>query len=86
MDRHVEAPHLIVADGDTSFLNIIDHPRFCNGDIVGVIHRVIERERLEALGNKMSSKRQWYIQDEDMLCGLPEVPRGISISILKRRS
>jgi len=41
---------------------------------------------LEALGNKMSDLRQWYVQDEDMLLGLPEVPRGMSISILRRRA
>jgi hypothetical protein len=85
MDRNVGAPRLTVADGDASFLNVISHPEFRNGDIVGVIHRVMERDRLEALGNKMTAMQQWYVQDEDMLCELPEVPRGISISILKRR-
>lgn len=84
-DRYVEAPRLVVADGDASFLKIASQTEFHRSDIVGVIHRIMERERLDALGNKMSALRQWYEPDEDMLLGLPEVPRGMSISILKRR-
>jgi hypothetical protein len=85
LDRNLATPNLIVADGDDSFLCVIDHVGFRTGDVVGVIHRVMERDRLEAVGNKMSALRQWYVTDEDMMCGLPAVPRGTSISILKRR-
>lgn len=85
-DRNVVAPRLVVADGDTSFLKVAGQTEFHRSDIVGVIHRTVERDRLEALGNKMSDLRQWYVQDEDMLLGLPEVPRGMSISILGRRA
>ncbi|MEY4483329.1 MAG: hypothetical protein RL693_781 [Verrucomicrobiota bacterium] len=84
-DRYVEAPRLVVADGDASFLRIAGQTEFHQSDIIGVIHRTVERDRLDALGNKMSALRQWYVQDEDMLLGLPGVPRGMSISILKRR-
>lgn len=86
LDRNVAAPNLIVADGDVSFLDTVDRREFRNGDVVGVIHRIMERDRLEAVGNKMSALRQWYVPDEDMLCGLPAVPRGTSIAILKRRT
>ena len=85
-DRNVAAPRLVVADGDASFLKVAGQTEFHRSDIVGVIHRTVERDRLEALGNKMSDLRQWYVQDEDMLLGLPEVPRGMSISILRRRA
>jgi hypothetical protein len=86
LDRNVATPRLVVADGDASFLDVIDRPEFRMGDIVGVTHRILERVKLETLGNKMSALRQWYVPDEDMLYGLPEVPRGISISILRRRT
>lgn len=85
LDRNVVAPRLVVADGDASFLKVSSETDFHQSDIVGVIHRMMERDRLEALGEKMSALRQWYVQDEDMLCGLPEVPRGVSISILRKR-
>ena len=81
-DRNVSSPRLVVADGDASFLKVVGQTEFHRSDIVGVIHRIVERDRLEALGNKISDLRQWYVQDEDMLLGLPEVPRGMSISIL----
>lgn len=85
-DRIVAPPNLVVADGDASFLNVLDHAGFRTGDVIGVIHRIMDRERLEAVGNKLSALRQWYISDEDMLCTLPAVPRGTSISILRRRT
>jgi hypothetical protein len=49
-----------------------------------VVHRTLARDQLEELGEKMVALRQWYAQDEDMLCGLPAVPNGISISIVRR--
>ena len=85
-DRSAAAPRLAVADGDASFLRVAGQSEFQRSDVIGVIHRTMERDRLEALGNKMNALRQWYVQDEDMLLGLPGVPRGMSISILRRRS
>lgn len=86
LDRSVGQVRFVVADGDASFLNVIDRAEFRNGDVVGVIHRIMERDRLEAVGNKLSALRQWYVPDEEMLCGLPAVPRGTSVSILRRRT
>ena len=85
-DRNVAVPRLVVADGDVSFLRVAGLDEFHQSDIIGVIHRTVERDRLEELGAKMSSLRQWYAPDEDMLLGLPEVPRGMSVAILKRRT
>lgn len=85
-DRIVAPPNLVVADGDASFLNVLDHAEFRTGDVIGVIHRIIERDRLEAVGNKLASLRLWYVPDEDMLSELPAVPKGTSISILRRRT
>lgn len=86
LDRSTASPALVVADGGDSFLRVSSATRFQRSDVIGVIHRTMERERLEALGEKMTSLRQWYVQDEDMLCGLPVIPPGVSISILRRRS
>lgn len=85
-DRCVGTPRLVIADGDASFLRIAGQAEFHQSDIVGIFHRTLERDRLDELGNKMSALRQWYVPDEDMLLGLPEVPRGMSISIMRRRA
>ena len=85
LDRTNESPALVVADGGDSFLKISGTSTFQRSDLIGVIHRTSERDRLEALGEKMTALRQWYVQDEDMLCGLPAIPHGLSISILRRR-
>ena len=83
-DRQSGKPQVVIADGDTSFLKVIDGTDFQESDVVGVIHRTMERDRLEAIGTKLENLRQWY--DHSVLEGLPQTPRGISISVLKRRS
>jgi len=86
IDRDAATPHLVVADGDTSLLKVADRTEFQQSDLLGVIHRTMERDRLEAVGARMIAWQQWYDCDEEMLYSLPPVPRGISISILKRRA
>ncbi len=85
LDRSNAASNLVIADGDASFLKVYDRPEFSSSDIIGVINRNVERDRLEAVGMKMLPN-QWLAVDTDMLCGLPSVPKGISIAILKGRT
>jgi hypothetical protein len=85
LDRKAATPHLVVADGDASFLKVVDHSEFQRSDVVGVIHRTMERDKLETVGIKMQPS-QWYAADTDRLCELPPLPRGISVAILRRRT
>lgn len=82
-DRRHGKPQVVIADGDTSFLRVVDGKDFDHSDVVGVIHRTMERDRLEAIGTKLENLRQWY--DYSGLDGLPQAPRGIGICVLKRR-
>ncbi len=84
LDRHTSAPALVIADGDASFLKVLGRPGFQRSDVIGVIHRTIERERLEAVGNRMLSLRQWYAEDSEFIVGLPSAPNGISTLILRK--
>jgi hypothetical protein len=84
LDRSNASPRLVIADGDASFHTTLARSEFQCSDLIGVIHRNMERERLEALGEKMAPN-QWFVQDTELLCGLPPLPRGISIAVLKRR-
>lgn len=81
---HAAKPATIVADGDASLLTVLD--KFQKSNIVGVIPRTMERERLDGIRDKIVSLRSWYEQDEEALYNLPAVPRGIAVSILKRRA
>jgi hypothetical protein len=85
LDRDSIRPSLVVADGDGAFLDVLGKKTFSNSDIIGVISRVIERDRLESLGMKMEDLGQWYSLDEEMLINLPSLPAGISMTILKKR-
>jgi hypothetical protein len=78
-DRTTRQPQLVIADGDACFLRLLDLPEFEQSDVIGVIHRTMERERLEAVGNRLASLRQWYDPDD-----APPTPRGIAISAFRR--
>lgn len=83
-DRESDALQVAVADGDTSLLKILGSTEFEECDVIGVVHRTMERERLEAVGNKLSSLRQWYRPADSLLGELSDIPRGVTISVLQR--
>lgn len=86
LDRYASTSSLVIADGDVSFLRILNRPEFRMSDVVGVIHRTMERDKLEAVGEQRNALRQWYSEDLEMLNLLHPIPRGIGVLILKRRS
>jgi hypothetical protein len=85
-DRESGAPEIVVADGDAAFLKVLANTAFEDCDVIGVTHRTIEREKLEAVGNKLSVLRQWYRPGDSLLCKPLEPPRGVTISVLTRRA
>jgi hypothetical protein len=85
LDRSVGFTSLVVADGDTAFLRALDAPEFARSDIIGVIHRTIERDRLEAIGTKLADLAQWYVADAEAFNRVSTPPAGITISVLQRR-
>lgn len=84
-DRRASRPGLIIADGDQSFLRVLARPEFQYSDIVGVFHRMIDRDRLEAIGNAMIQMRQWYVPDSRIGETVPPPVRGIQASFLIRK-
>jgi hypothetical protein len=84
LDRVQAAPALVIADGDGSFLKVLARPEFRQSDVIGVIHRTMERDKLEAVGNKMLHFAQWYAQDAAFLHQIPALPRGITLSVIRR--
>lgn len=82
-DRQAGIPQVVIADGDTCFLSVVDAAEFCDSDVIGIVHRTMERDRLEAIGTRLESLRQWY--DHAEVDGLTQSPRGVGIFVLKRR-
>ncbi|CAN5483400.1 hypothetical protein BH20ACI3_BH20ACI3_39660 [soil metagenome] len=82
----VYAPALVVADGDGSFLRVLGRSEFQRSDVIGVIQRTIERDNLEAVGNRMLGLHQWYAEDIERMDQLPTMPKGVSVAILRRRT
>lgn len=83
-DHYSGCPGLVIADGDAAFLRVLDQDGFLNASVVGVFDRTIDREKLESLGNKLSSLHQWYVQDNELQDSMKSTIKGISSLILKR--
>jgi len=77
-DRPGNLPLVVAADGDQSFLMTWDKESFRGSDLVGVMHRTIERERLEAIETKLAQLRQWYVADTAVHEAIGVPPYGIS--------
>ena len=86
LDRASSCPELVVADDDISLLRVLGSTKFQQSDVIGVIQRTVERTRLEDVGNKISSLRQWYTDDPEFISRMTGVPRGMNIMVLKRRT
>jgi hypothetical protein len=86
IDRSSYPPGLVVADGDVSFLKVLSYPLFQRSDVIGVFHRAIERDNLEALGNRLNGLHQWYEEDTDLARQLRNIPMGISAAFIKKRN
>jgi hypothetical protein len=76
---------LVIADGDVSFLRVLNRREFQRSDIIGVFNRTIERSNLELVGNRITQLRQWYVDDLEAFHERPKIPRGIGVTILKRK-
>lgn len=85
LDRNTGFTSLVVADEDSAFLRALDAPEFRQSDVVGVIHRAVERDRLESIGTKFADLSQWYAPDADVLKRISPTPPGITVSVLQRR-
>jgi hypothetical protein len=85
IDRDAGFASLVVADGDAAFLRALDAPEFKQSDIIGVINRVIERDRLESIGTKLADLTQWYVADAETLDRTSTPPPGITVSVIQRR-
>jgi hypothetical protein len=85
LDRDTGSTSLVVADGDSAFLRAVDAPEFKQSDVIGVIHRAVERDRLESIGTKLAGLSQWYVADAEMLDRISPPPPGITVSVMQRR-
>lgn len=84
-DRYTRCPQLVVADGDQAFLRALDEREMQQADVIGVVPRTLERDRLEALGHRLAHLEQWYRRDDAMSAGIGDLPVGIATAFLTRR-
>ena len=85
LDRNTGFTSLAVADGDSAFLRAIDAPEFKQSDVVGIIDRAVDRDKLESIGTKLAVLAQWYAPDTEMRDRISPPPPGITVSVLQRR-
>jgi hypothetical protein len=82
-DRQTGATRLVIADGHEAFLRILDEPTFKCSDVIGVYDRVQERSKLEEIGAKMESLRDWYYDWDASHLSNP--PHSINVKTFVKR-
>lgn len=84
VDRCPAPPIVVVADGDLALLKVLSAKAFYGSHVLGVVHRAVERDRLESLGNALNN--QWYSLEGAGLPAGPVTPNGIAVSLLRGRA
>lgn len=84
-DRQTRPPRLIVADGDQAFMKALDEPWMQQADVIGIVPRTLERDRLEVLGHRLVQLEQWYQRRDPRSAGLPDWPAGVAAGVLTRK-
>jgi hypothetical protein len=82
-DRWAGPPLVAVADGDATFVEIVNRDEFRGAHLIGVYDRTRDHDTLERLREQWSTLRQWY--DEDHELDSLEPPRGIGLAVIKAR-
>lgn len=83
LDREGRPPRLVLGDGDQAFLLALN--QFPRSDVIGIMNRCADREKLEMVGAKMVDLNQWYEGDGGLANRLPSVPVGVTLLLLKER-
>lgn len=84
LDRQRCSPGIVVADGDMAFLKVLDNAAFNDADVIGIVPRTLERDRLEEVGRRLAHLEQWYGPDIATASIMPSLPRGIAMTALAR--
>jgi len=86
IDRQSAPLRLVVADGDAAFLKVYDNiDLFGECDIIAVIDRTLERDRLDKIVETINKLAQWYLPENVLPENIPPIPKGISLAIWKKR-
>jgi len=85
LDRSTDPPRVVIVDGGTSLLRVLEFELFRNGDVIAVIPRDADHDELEDVAQRISSLSQWYTDDGDLATALPACPVGVAVRILERR-
>lgn len=83
LDRQVVPVKLVIADGAEAFLKVMGRPEFINSDVLAVIPRTLDRDRLESVALKLADLMQWYQPAAESR--LPSaVPAGMTCSVIRK--
>lgn len=84
-DRRGVPIQLVVCDGASSLLRVLDSENFDESDVVGIVHRADEHDSLLHLGSVLDSLRQWYEEIDCDFLHFPLPPYGVVLGLLQQR-
>jgi hypothetical protein len=84
MDREVAQTKVVCVDGPRALLKVASDPRFSAADIVAVVPRTADSDKLETASQYLASLSQWYSPENLASLSMEPAPLGIALIVLKK--
>ena len=75
---------MVIVDGVGSFNKIIDKKEFKESDIIALVSRTEEPNKILEMTTKLNGMDQWYEPDLDCLLKIQPPPPGIGLTLRRR--
>ena len=77
----INNPNLVIADGMDAFASVLSEKKLKGADVIALVSRVHERDKMEEFGALVEGQSQWYDRQE---LGSSGVPGCFEIELRKR--
>lgn len=77
----INNPNLVIADGMDAFASVLSEKKLKGADVIALVSRVHERDKMEEFGALVEGQSQWYDREE---LGASGVPGCFEIELRKR--
>ena len=77
----INNPNLVIADGVDAFASVLSEKKLKGADVIALVSRVHERDKMEEFGALVEGQSQWYDREE---LGASGVPGCFEIELRKR--
>jgi hypothetical protein len=84
LDREAAPTKVVCIDGPSALQKVVADLRFSAADIVAVVPRTADSNKLEAASQYLASLSQWYTPETSASLSMESAPLGVALIVLKK--